>query len=157
MWPDHSPALEERTVTADEVDTGQLLSDAVLAIIGRAHWQSAKSVEEVAPHAYVVKGWDKDSVTPEEFELIVLVIKTFGRHEEWDAPAGFYDSGKRPRYKNRYLYLITDDGHFAYWFTWPRGCPPMLNREHTSIQEEAPTRRALNQQLGLDIGEAAAA
>ena len=33
--------------------------------------------------------------------------------------------------RNRYLYV----GEFAYWFTWPRGRVPMLNREHVSVQE----------------------
>ena len=32
---------------------------------------------------------------------------------------------------NRYLYMAD----YAYWFTWPRGRVPMLNREHVSVQE----------------------
>ncbi|CAN5155097.1 hypothetical protein BH24ACT23_BH24ACT23_10180 [soil metagenome] len=41
--------------------------------------------------------------------------------------------------RNRYLYV----GEFAYWFTWPRGRVPMLNREHVSVQETTPTREVV--------------
>jgi hypothetical protein len=33
------------------------------AIIARAHWRSAQSTEDVAPHQYVVLGWDEDDFT----------------------------------------------------------------------------------------------
>jgi hypothetical protein len=124
--PDHSAVLDER----------------ILDIIRRAFWQSAKSVEAVAPHAYVVKGWDKDDVTEEEFWLVVKAIKTYGRREEWTPPAGFYDSGNRRPMRNSYLYV----GEYAYWFTFPRGRVAMLNREHISVQQQMNTRRVVDDQ-----------
>lgn len=42
--------------------------------------------------------------------------------------------------KNTYLY--PGDG-YAYWFTWPQGRVPMLNREHVSVQEQGPTREVV--------------
>jgi hypothetical protein len=137
-FPDHGPLLREA------------YGSAVHDLIARAHWQTAKSVEHVegGQHQYNVKGWDKDDLTEDEFWLLVNVIKAHGRQEVWTAPAGFYDSGKRPSFKNTYLY--PGDG-FAYWFTWPRNAVPMLNREHVSVQEKAPTRRPFGpDQLSFD-------
>jgi hypothetical protein len=69
--PDHTAALTEQ----------------VLDILGRrAHWQTAKSTEDVAPHAYCCKGWDKDDLTEQDFWLVVDAIKTFGREEVWTPP-----------------------------------------------------------------------
>jgi hypothetical protein len=124
-------------------DHEALLSAEILDIIRRrAHWQSAKSVEDVAPHQYVVKGWNKDDVTDEEFWLVADAIKAHGRREEWVPPVGFYSSGSRRPQRNRYLYV---DG-FAMWFTFPRGRVPMLNREHVSVQQATPTRRVVDNQ-----------
>jgi hypothetical protein len=131
-------------------DHSDYLTDEILDIIRRAHWQTAKSVEHVAggQHQYNVKGWNKDDLTEDEFWLLVNVIKTHGRQEIWKAPVGFYDSGKRPSFQNSYLY--PGDG-FAYWFTWPPSSVPMLNREHASVQEKTPTRRPFGpDQLSFD-------
>jgi hypothetical protein len=106
----------------------------ILELIERAHWQSARTVEHVAPHQYNVLGWDKDDLTDEEFWKLAKVIKQMGRVEVWTAPEGFYDSGKRPKYRNNYLYV----GEYAYWFTYPRSSKPMLNREHVSVQNDSP-------------------
>jgi hypothetical protein len=119
------------------------VSNEVLGIIGRAHWQSARTVEAIAPHQYVVIGWDRDDVTEAEFWKVVKTIESLGREEVWTAPEGFYDSGRRHSIKNRYLY--PGDG-FAYWFTHPRKSVPMLNREHVSVQQQAPTRRVVEPQ-----------
>jgi hypothetical protein len=129
--PDHRPSDEDQAILHN--------------LIERAHWQTAKSVEHIAAgrHAYVVIGWDKDDLTEDEFWWFATTIKTYGREEEWEAASGFYDSGKRPKMRNRYLYVESDEGVFAYWFTWPQGRVPMLNREHISVQQETPTRRVL--------------
>jgi hypothetical protein len=119
----------------DIPDHAGLVPDEVHDLIRRAHWQSAKSVEDVAPHQYVVIGWNKDDLTDEEFWFFVRTIKEQGRLEEWTPPEGFYDSGNRRPMRNRYLYI----GEHAYWFTRPR--VPMLNREHVSVQQATPTRR----------------
>jgi hypothetical protein len=116
------------------------VTDEIRAIIRRAHWQEAKTVEAVAPHQYVVRGWDKDDVTEAGFDLVAAAIKAHGRLEEWTPPAGFYDSGNRRPMQNRYLYI--GDG-YAYWFTRPRGRVSMLNRERTSVQLANPTRRVV--------------
>jgi hypothetical protein len=113
----------------------------VQALLAKAHWQSAKSVEAVAPHQYVVRGWAKDDLSEVDFDLLMRVIQLHGRQEEWRAPAGFYDSGRRPKYINRYLYV----GEFAYWFTKPLTGPHMLNREHLSVQQATPTRRVVEE------------
>ena len=106
-------------------------------VIQRAAWTSAKSTEDVAPHQYVVRGWDRDDVTEEEFWRFAEMIKTQGQLEEWTPPEEWVRRwGGRPM-RNRYLYV----GEFAYWFTWPRGRVPMLNREHVSVQERDKTRR----------------
>ena len=106
--------------------------------IGRAAWTSAKSVEEIAPHQYVVqkRGQRRDDFSEEEFWRFEALIKAEGRQEIWTPPEGFYDSGNRRSQKNRYLYV----GEYAYWFTMPYGAVPMLNREHVSVQEQNPTR-----------------
>src|SRR5262249_23693699 len=112
------------------------------AIIERAAWTSAKSTEDVAPHEYVVLGWDRDDVTTGEFWAFVNYIKGKGRVEEWAPPDEWVRRwGGRPM-RNRYLYM----GDYAYWFTWPRDRVPMLNREHISVQEKTPTRRVLGEQ-----------
>src|SRR4051812_33203358 len=92
--------------------------DELDALIERAHWQSARSVEAYAPHQYVVQGWDKDDLTEEEFWRFVATIRRFGRTEEWTPPPEW--TGGRVM-TNRYLY--PGDG-FAYWFTWPATGPP---------------------------------
>ena len=105
--------------------------------IERAAWTSAKSTEDVAPHQYIVRGWDRDDIGDAEFWAFVALVKETGREEEWTRPAEWVRRwGGRPL-RNRYLYL---DG-FAYWFTWPRDRVPMLNREHVSVQERDRTRR----------------
>jgi len=106
-------------------------------LIRRAHWQSAKFTEDVAPHQYVVLGWNKDDLTEEEFWCFVRTLKDLGQVEEWTPPEGFYDTGRRHPMRNRYLYI----GEHAYWFTRPR--VPMLNREHVSVQHATPTRRVV--------------
>lgn len=103
----------------------------------RWYWQSAKSVEAVAPHQYVVAGWKKDDVTEAEFWSVVNVVRAIGRVEEWTPPVGFYDSGSRRPTLNTYAYI---DG-YAIWFTQPRGRAAMLNRESTDVQRATPTRR----------------
>ena len=114
-------------------------------VIRRAAWTSAKSTEDVAPHQYVVNGWDRDDITEDEFWGLVATIKAFGRVEEWTPPEEWVRRwGGRPM-TNRYLYM----GDYAYWFTWPRKSVPMLNREHISVQEQTPTRRVLGEQREL--------
>ena len=66
----------------DIPDHGGLVPDEVHDLIRRAHWQSAKSVEDVAPHQYVVIGWNKDDLTDDEFWFFVRTIKELGRLEE---------------------------------------------------------------------------
>ena len=112
-------------------------------LIDRAYWQSCKSTNDYAPHQYVVKGWQKDDLTEEEFWEFARIVKALGRIEEWTPPAEWV--GGRVM-TNRYLYV----GEFAYWFTWPRKSVPMLNREHVSVQQESPTRRV----VGLLAAEA---
>ena len=109
-----------------------------LSFIERAAWTSAKTTEDVAPHQYVVKGWDRDDITEAEFWAFADLVKTRGQVEIWTPPAEWVRRwGGRPM-TNRYLYL----GEYAYWFTWPRSSVPMLNREHVSVQRAAPTRTA---------------
>lgn len=109
-----------------------------LSFIERAAWRSARTTEDVAPHQYVVKGWDRDDITEEEFWAFVDLVKTRGRQEIWTPPAEWVRRwGGRPM-TNRYLYI----GEYAYWFTWPRDSVPMLNREHVSVQKAAATRTA---------------
>jgi hypothetical protein len=132
-FPDHSALLDESYGPG-----------IVQALIERAHWQTAKTVTVAAgQHEYVVRGWAKDDLSEREFDLLTAILKTHGRREEWVAPEGFYDSGKRPKYKNSYLYVVTEAGHHAYWFTWPRNRRSMLNREHVDIQRQTPTRRPI--------------
>jgi hypothetical protein len=121
----------------DIPDHAGLVPDEVHDLIRRAHWQSAKSVEDVAPHQYVVIGWNKDDLTDDEFWFFVRTTKELGRLEEWTPPEGFYDSGNRRPMRNRYLYV----GEYAYWFTRPR--VPMLNREHVSVQQATQSRRVV--------------
>lgn len=109
--------------------------------ISRAAWTSAKSTEDVAPHQYVVRGWDRDDVTEEEFWRMAELIKTQGRLELWTPPEEWIRRWGGKPMKNRYLYL----GEFAYWFTWPSGAVPMLNREHISVQERDRTRTVLDE------------
>jgi hypothetical protein len=47
----------------------------ILELVERAHWQSARTVEHVAPHQYNVLGWDKDDLTDEEFWKLAKAIK----------------------------------------------------------------------------------
>jgi hypothetical protein len=108
-------------------------------IIRRAAWHSAKSTEDVAPHQYVVIGWDRDDVTEDEFWLVVTTIQTLGRLEEWTPPAEWVRRwGGKPQ-RNHYLYV----GDYAYWLT--RTGVWMLNREHVSVQEATPTRRVIGE------------
>lgn len=107
------------------------------SLIKRAAWQSAKSTEDIAPHEYIVRGWDRDEISDQEFWAFVELIRTEGREEIWTPPAEWVRRwGGRPM-RNHYLYV----GDYAYWFTWPRDSVPMLNREHVSVQERTPTRR----------------
>jgi hypothetical protein len=109
------------------------------AFIDRAAWRSASSTEDIAPHQYIVKDWDRDDLSAAEFWAFVELIKTTGREEVWTPPQEWVRRwGGRPM-KNRYLYV----GEHAYWFTWPRNSVPMLNREHVSVQERTPTRRTV--------------
>ena len=128
--------------------TGALVP-AILDVIRRAHWQTARSVDHVpgGAHAYVVEGWAKDDLTVEEFWLVVGAIRAHGREEIWKAPERFYDSGKRPEFENLYLYVDVGNGLHAYWHTFPRGRVPMLNRELVSYQIEHPTRRVIEPPL----------
>jgi hypothetical protein len=121
----------------DIPDHAGLVPDEIHDLIRRAHWQSAKSTEDVAPHQYVVIGWNKDDLTDEEFWFFVRTIKDLGRLEEWTPPDEWVRRwGGRPM-RNRYLYIR----EHAYWFTRPR--VPMLNREHVSVQHATPTRRVV--------------
>lgn len=109
-------------------------------IIARAAWTSAKTTQDIAPHEYVVNGWDRDDLPDQEFWQLVELIKATGREEVWTPPAEWVRRwGGRPM-TNRYLYL----GEHAYWFTWPRNGAAMLNREHVSVQQKTPTRRPLD-------------
>jgi hypothetical protein len=114
--------------------------------IGRAEWRpaksrlrSGKSIEDVAPHEYVVqkRGQGRDDFTEDEFWRFNARINAEGRWELWTPPSGW--EGK-PQ-KNRYLYV----GEYAYWFTMPYGAVPMLNREHLSVQERDHTRTVLDE------------
>jgi hypothetical protein len=111
--------------------------------ISRAAWTSAKSTEDVAPHQYVVqkRGQRRDDFTEEEFWRMVELIKTEGRRELWTPPKGWVDRWGGKAMKNRYLYM----GEYAYWFTCPYGAVPMLNREHSSVQERGRTRTVLDE------------
>ena len=124
-------------LSGDFPNHGDRVPDEIHDLIRRADWQAAKSVEDVAPHQYVVIGWNKDDLSDEEFWLFVQTIKDLGRVEEWTPPEGFYDSGNRRPMRNRYLYV----GEYAYWYTHPRRAVPMLNREHVSVQQATPSRR----------------
>lgn len=118
-------------------DHAGLVPDVIHELIRRAHWQSAKSTEDIAPHQYVVIGSNKDDLTDEEFWFFVRTITDLGRLEEWTPPDEWVRRwGGRPM-RNRYLYV----GEHAYWFTRPRVA--MLNREHVSVQEATPTRRVV--------------
>lgn len=131
------PLFDDGRVTDNPVSHDHLLTDELRDIIARAHWQSAKSTEDVAPHQYVVIGWNKDDLTEEEFWRLADAIKRLGRLEVWTPPDEWVRRwGGRPM-QNRYLYV----GEHAYWVTTPRGRPPMLNREHVSIQAATATRR----------------
>ena len=122
----------------DDVRPQLMSTREALSFIERAAWTSAKTTEDVAPHQYVVKGWDRDDITEEEFWAFADLVKTRGQAEIWTPPAEWVRRwGGRPM-TNRYLYL----GEYAYWFTWPRSSVPMLNREHVSVQTVTPTRKA---------------
>lgn len=108
------------------------------SFIERAAWTSAKTTEDVAPHQYVVKGWDRDDITVEEFWAFAELVKARGQEEIWTPPAEWVRRWGGKPMTNRYLYL----GEYAYWFTWPRNSDPMLNREHRSVQSATPTRKA---------------
>jgi hypothetical protein len=124
----------------DMPDHVGLVPDEIHDLIRRAHWQSAKSTEDVAPHQYVVLDWNKDDLSEKEFWFFVRTIKDLGRLEEWTPPEEWVRRwGGRPM-RNRYLYV----GEHAYWFTHPRKSVPMLNREHGSVQAATPTRRVVN-------------
>ncbi len=112
-----------------------------LAFIERAAWTSAKSTEDVAPHQYIVKGWDRDDITEPEFWRFVDLIKATGREEVWTPPDEWVRRWGGRAMTNRYLYI----GRYAYWFTWPRESVPMLNRELVSVQAETPTRRMVDE------------
>jgi hypothetical protein len=117
----------------------------ILDLIRRAHWQSARSTEDVAPHQYVVIGWDKDDLTEQEFWLLADTIRRLGRVEVWTPPALWVERwGGKPQ-RNRYLYV----GDYAMWVT--RGSKPMLNREHVSQQLKTPTRRVIAEQTRMEI------
>jgi hypothetical protein len=122
-WPDHTPLLDPE----------------LLDIIRRAAWTSAKSTEDVAPHQYVVKGWNKDDVTAQDFDLLAAAIKTYGRVEVWTPPDEWVRRWGGREQRNRYLYA----GGYAMWFTFPRGRVPMLNRELTTWQQANLTRRVI--------------
>src|SRR5687767_553637 len=96
--------------------------------VDRAAWTFAKSTADVAPHEYVVKGWDRDDITEPEFWRFVELIKTTGREEVWTPPVEWVRRWGGSPMTNRYLYM----GGNAYWFTWPRKSAPMLNREHVA-------------------------
>ena len=112
----------------------------IQALLSRCFWQAARSVEEVAPHQYCVRGWSRDKLPVEDFDSLVQVIKTHGRREQWTPPEDFYDSGSRRPHRNHYLY--PGDG-FAYWVSSSRDAR-MLNREHVSVQQADPTRRVID-------------
>ena len=95
-------------------------------VISRAHWQSARSTEDVAPHAYVVLGWAKDDLTEREFWRFVALIQVEGRVELWTPPAEWVRRWGGKPMRGRYLYI----GNHAHWFSRGRGGTPMLNREH---------------------------
>lgn len=123
--------------------------DEIRDIIRRCHFQTAKTVEHVegGQHSYVVAGWNRDDVSENEFWDLVRAIRTLGREEEWTAPRGFYDSGRRPTMRNRYLY--PGDGH-SYWFTTAHSTL-MVNRERLEVQERTRTRRVVQQQMQMEV------
>lgn len=110
-----------------------------LGFIERAAWTAAKSTEDVAPHQYIVYGWNRDDISELEFWRFARLVKSEGREEYWTPPEEWVKRWGGHRMRNRYLYV----GEFAYWFTWPRGRVPMLNREHVSVQETTPTREVV--------------
>ena len=57
-----------------------------------------KSGENVAPHQYVVIGWNKDDLTDEEFWLFVRTIKELGWLEE--CRSHVRDRGKRTQLRH---------------------------------------------------------
>jgi hypothetical protein len=120
----------------DFPDHSSLVPDEIHDLIRRAHWQPAKSTEDIAPHQYVVLGWDRDDLTEDEFWLFVRTIQQHGRVETWTPPAEWVRRWGGWPMTSRYLYL----GEFAYWFTHPPHRVPMLNREHVSVQQATPTR-----------------
>ena len=120
----------------DFPDHSRLVPAEIHELIHRAHWQSAKSTEDIAPHQYVVLGWDRDDLTEAEFWLFVRTIQTLGRVETWTPPAEWVRRWGGRSMTNRYLYI----GEFAYWYTSPRNRVPMLNREHVSVQMATATR-----------------
>jgi hypothetical protein len=127
--------------TVPKEPTSSATPEEVEAFIERAAWRSAKSTADVAPHQYIVKGWDRDDISEQEFWAFVELIKGTGRKELWTPPEEWVQRwGGRPM-KNRYLYV----GDYAYWFTWPCNSVPMLNREHVSVQEKTPTRRRVGE------------
>ena len=121
----------------DMPDHAGLIPAEIHDLIRRAHWQSAKSTEDVAPHQYVVLDWNKDDLSEKEFWLFVRTIKDVGRLEEWTPPEEWVRRWGGRAMRNRYLYI----GDYAYWFT--RSRVPMLNREHVSVQRTTPTRRVV--------------
>jgi hypothetical protein len=133
-------------VTEDFPDHTDRVPPDVLELIERMHWQNARSVERVARHSYRVAGWDRDDVTETEFWRVVDVVRAVGRIEVWTAPAGFYDSGRRPQLTNRYMYVPP----FAYWYTTARSATHMLNREHVDVQLRSPTRSLPGADVGVE-------
>ena len=136
MSPGSTAGKQYKPLTMDEAED----------LINRAEWRSAKaalrsgkSIDDVAPHQYVVqkRGQRRDDFAEEEFWQMVELIKAEGRLERWTPPEGWEG---RPQ-RNRYLYL----GEYAYWFTMPYGAVPMLNREHVSVQERDGTRTVLDE------------
>ena len=122
----------------------------ILAVVDRMHWQSARSVEHVAGgrHQYNVCGWAKDDVTEREFWQVADIVRAISRVETWTAPAGFYNSGRRPRLTNTYAYI----NGFAYWYTTARSTTHMLDREAVEQQLVTPTRSLPDAEPGSDIG-----
>ena len=77
---------ESPTTTVEEVrQTAQMASQKAKLVSESAQkaaqtsMSGRKSTEDVAPHQYVVKGWERDDLTEQEFWQVATLIKAAGR------------------------------------------------------------------------------
>jgi hypothetical protein len=80
--------------------------------IKKVRWKEAKSYSGTTPHSYTIKEWDKD---PANFEQAVLLIRTFGKPENF--------------YRKTYIYFYYGD--YKYWTMGsPLDETIVINRAH---------------------------